>query len=673
MKKQKKLCTRVGSIILCLALLCSVMGGFSGISVAAQEGTVKTYDVDFADLAALVDEADYDETTGRYHPTIHDDAINTWANDRFALVFNREVQTPAAQHKKYLGQSSFTILTENDSTNGATTTDTWASPHYWVIDKDGYLHHNTGSIECNASPYRKGDTLVLKTAEGALAQLTNMEARVVFNTDANKRGAVYVSMHEAVAGLHTYWNAPNGDLIGVTVDENSTGVFYNYINEKKNSGGSEWDLTTMTDISGGLTANTDYELYVKAVGGTLTVKVTEVATNTVVLEETKENVLHARNGYLSVATTNADRAIKSIKVTELDENGNPVDFGTTTTAVEGFEMDVRNLLSKTNGCYTNTNNSGEWWYMFDESSGHNGEEDCSTIRAFLDDKFAFYYNNAEHYYETEIGKKTSFEGQEGDFVYYGQLLDMWLYRMIDWTGVDIYTQRNFMSKISAMAPRGDNGEELVLKNFETTFWAAFDHYNDQVNGGHDYEMVKGWNSVLIGFRQDAPGKFTLGNNVVNKDQAFICISPYGVTVAGGTDIKDTMFNTHTTPFANTLPTGEVKINVKVVEDKCWLTIWNFNGDTALFDNGGEPFTVNYDKEGYFAYGLGGCQNRIANITLNRLDAQGNPVDIDRCAHTDTTAESGYDQSNHWNLVCTCGVKVDATAHELTYVVDGDKH
>ena len=71
----------------------------------------------------------------------------------------------------------------------------------------------------------------------------------------------------------------------------------------------------------------------------------------------------------------------------------------------------------------------------------------------------------------------------------------------------------------------------------------------------------------------------------------------------------------------------------MIGDNCYLQI--SHGDTNLFNNfaGGKDETTalnlgGYDREGYVAFGLGEDKMGIKDISLTKLDENGNPVDID---------------------------------------------
>ena len=357
--KTTSVAKRITAVYFCIALLFCTLCGISFLPAVAEETpavyAVDRYRVDFADLAAMVD-ADAFGTNGRYQSTMMDTEINEWANDRFALVFNREDKTPLASQKNYLGQGSFTLRSDHNDKNENTQGDGWGSSLYWEIDKNGYLYHNTGTNHGGGEVARKGDALTLKTADGALAQLTNAEVRVVFNSLGNEKGMVYIALHEATPGYYPFgWKTKTSDILGIAKDNNSTGLLSVLKGDTTGfHNGHAGELTVadkphiMKDFTG-MTTQTDYEFYLKAVGTTFTVRLTEVATGKVLYEETRTNALTADNGYISVGTTRTDRAIKSIEVVELNAEGNPIDFGSNTTNVETFDFSVRDIIARNGG------------------------------------------------------------------------------------------------------------------------------------------------------------------------------------------------------------------------------------------------------------------------------------------------------------------------------------
>ena len=640
--KAKHFAKRICTAWLSLSLICCMLCGISFLPAAAEEvssvNAADIYRVDFADLAAMVDAEAYD-ANGRYHSTMMDTAINAWANDRFALVFNREDKTPLASQKEYLGQGSFTLRSDHNDSNEANQGDGWGSSLYWEIDKKGYLYHNTGSNHGGGEVARKGDALTLKTESGALAQLTNAEVRVVFNTLANEKGMVYVSLHEEIPGYYPYgWKTVKSDIIGVAKDDNSTALLTALIIHGSKYNNGHWNDVNKNnpgahDFSSGLLANTDYELYVKAVGATLFVKVTNVATGAVAYEKTLTDTLTARKGYISVGTTRTDRAIKSIEVRELDENGNPVDFGSNTTNVETFKFSVRDIISRTNGKYTATVGAAKdpdaKWFTFYDGAAHAGTTDAAIVKSFLDSKFAFYYNSENIHGPVAAGQWQAYDGQTADMASLGQLFDgAWLQREYRSN-----YKENFRL-ISSMVPRGDGGEQLSMKNFETSFSFYFDGYDTNSNSKND-------GSLIVGFRQQTPGKFVNKWYDINKEQGFVCITRTGVTVSAGDDIvsghglANDMYNRDATWSYDDLSTSTVEylpqymyVKVKVVGDKCWVSLYKSDKTSLLWNNDGNPITVNFDKEGYLAYGLASEKSSIADIELTRLDDNGNAIDID---------------------------------------------
>ncbi len=107
MNKTITMFRRIGAMLLCLSMLCGViMSSIVMPTMAAPDNTVKTFDVNFAALAALVDSTKY--TDGLYQSTATDTAVNEWMDARFGIFVNREGSR--YKDKEFLGQGSFSVI-----------------------------------------------------------------------------------------------------------------------------------------------------------------------------------------------------------------------------------------------------------------------------------------------------------------------------------------------------------------------------------------------------------------------------------------------------------------------------------------------------------------------------------------------------------------------------------
>lgn len=300
-----------------------------------------------------------------------------------------------------------------------------------------------------------------------------------------------------------------------------------------------------------------------------------------------------------------------IAVTASEQNG---------TDPSKFEFTITDLVPYKNGVYTD---SGANWMAINEGGRHAGSTSATTIHNTINKAFDVYYNHEDVYLKTESGMYDSLDVINKTAIG-GVWINKWLHSTVDWNIPD--GQREYMKTIDGLVPKDGNNTPIKTKNFETTVDYRFTHYYDNLSSGN-VEGVKGWDAALFAFRQQNPGKFVDNVETVNKEQAIICVSPWGISVGAGDSIDDAIYNTDAVLFDKPLANACVTIKIKVVNNDCWVTVSDADNGTVFFDNGGAPFTINYDKEGYIAYGLGSCKTCIADIELVRLDDAGNPIDI----------------------------------------------
>lgn len=570
------------------------------------------FSADFTKLAELV--TSY--TSGKYNPTKTDDAINSYIRQKFLLRYERE---GAMYERDYLGQSS------SEFDNDGYVYDTLGNGKHtsWRIDEAGYLTYHGGT---GGEMLRKAEILVPKTLSGAAVTLQNFEAEVVVHDERHGKGAVsLVFRSDSLAQVtQGYINVYGGQqLVSVGVDGNSkSGLAIgggDQISGKNNNG----PCNNVTDEVAALKDVDDYKLTVRALGENITVKVTSVDGKTVYFEKSTTAVLN-RKGYLYLAVTNNERSIAKFTVTELDKNGNVVDFGSTTaqanTTVGDFTFSITDAIKYESSKYS----SGKDYYNFTGLYGDAKTDDASTLINLLDNKFAIYYNSEGKYCQMEAGVKSAYAGQTGDYAYYGAVYaNKWLQRMTENRG-----GTQIFRLVTSLVPRNSvTGEELTFKNFETTFEARFENADAEKS------------AVLFGFRQQEPGKFADTYWVLNKEQAFVSITRDGITIAGGEDItanrtvtetgshqpgEGDMYNAQQTKtFSSNLP-QDIKVYVKAVGKDVTVKVTGLDGSTTYFD---QTVTVNYEKTGYIAYGTGSTKGCLNNIKLSRLDDEGNRIDI----------------------------------------------
>ena len=620
---------RVSAWVLCFCLLGGVMLGGIVLPTKAQDAPATAFSVNFSDLAAKVDASEYDANS-LYFSKYNDEDVNDWINSRFDIYSGREGQ--ATTQRMYLGQSSYAFASDIGENKG------WGGEHRWQIDKNGYLRYYTSQV--GGEVLRKGEQLVLKTADGAQAQLENFRATVVFNTTNHARGAVALSFHEQTPGRfvdngdraeYSHNNAViigNADKSGDTADAMAIRKSGNLTSKDKLA--TTTNYASMATLSSNLQANTDYTLTVEVIGTNLTAVISTM--DGTELSKQTLNDLVPYLGTMSVGAVNSARAFKSIEVVELDENGDAVDFGTHTVTPEKFTYDFNNLLTFNDGTgnfrypgthfYNGTN--GQWW--LNTTDGNVKSESKAELQYLLRTRFDEYLDATAGYVTKTDFEKNPIAGtaygendQRDNAGFWQVLSDEWLQREVS----NVKWREN-LRLVSSLVPKNETtGEAYTMTNFEASFVAMFEY--------------AGSGSIVLGARQQSPGKFTANKqgNRANSDQALVMITQEGFSVAGGGDITDAMYDSIAYPFSGHTPgnSAQFAVKVRMVGDNCYLKITH--GDTDLFNNfagGKDEATVldlgGYVRDGYVAFGLGEDKMSIKNISLTRLDENGNPVDID---------------------------------------------
>ena len=567
------------------------------------------FSADFKNLASLVDSF----TNGSYRPSSTDDAINRYIRTKFDLRFEREGNM---SERSYLGQSSAEIEPKE--------ADKYAGVSYWTINEAGYLtRSNDGGI--GGEMLRKAEILVPKTITGSPATLQNFEAEVVIHDKRHQEGAVTLSFRtDSLAQVSQGWkNVYDGQqLVAVGVDHNGDAGIVNGGGSEIGGSRNDGPYKYVTDKVNELKTVTDYKLIVRAVGGDITVKVTSLDGATEYYSASKKAVIN-RKGYIYLGVSNSERSIAKLTITELDANGNVINFGANTvdtTDSGDFSFTTRDIIPYENNKYVT---GGNPWYNFVGKYGDKAEADASTLINYIDNKFSIYYNNEADYYPMEAGVKTAFAGQSSNLGYFqGVYENRWLQRPVDKVG-----GRQIFRLVTSLVPRNSvTGEELTFKNFETSYKVRFEGVSDEKS------------SSILGFRQQIPGKFTDSYWQITKEQAFVSITREGVTVAAGDSIysklkivngahlsdEGDMYNDHQTKKFDTQLPQNIKVNVRVVGSDVTVKITNEGGSTTYYEG---TTQIDYDKTGYLAYGIGSAAGNLADINITRLDDEGNSIDI----------------------------------------------
>ena len=614
MKNTISMYKRFGAMALCLVLLCGVIMSTMVFPAAAAPSSVKTFAADFGDLAKLVDSASYQN--GAYTSKETDTTINEWVNKRFGIYSSREGS--GYWTLPYLGVKSETY-------NAG---DQWSGDCSWEILQTGYLQHTTTHTVGGGQMLRKSQTLTVKTESGSLALLKNFEASMVFNKAGNNNlASVFISFHESDPGRV---NTAEGKQV---TSGNEMVIVGNAAGGYQKSGkdgiilGHVGDSATTTNkikdedqFSNALDNNTDYRLTVKVVGTQLTATVAKADDGTVVYNGT--TTIKAGEGYLSFGASNYKRQIKSVSVTELDESGNPVAFGTNTPLpYSTFDFDPADMTKL-------YKYSGGYWTFTDST-----DSNATLYRNAVSEKFNTYYNNEGTYKQTKgIGYKAAYDGQTNNFANFNTHL------------FGSYLQRNTaningneaMRLISSLVPKNGDGVNYCYKNFETDLTFYFENTDTNVTSG----------GAVIGFRQQTPGRFATGWYGLAQDMGFLFVSRTGMTLAAGKDIvagfndANDMYNHNATlTFGTALPSKTpLNISLRVVNAEATVKITNKQSGATLYETA-TPIAINYDNAGAVAYGVTSSGHDIGAISLTHLDDAGNPIDIDKQTKEEKSAKA----------------------------------
>ncbi|MBP3381012.1 MAG: hypothetical protein J6L00_00075 [Clostridia bacterium] len=625
MKSTMSMRKRIGAAGLCLALLCGLVFGvnFLPIDVKATEQNntePSKFEFSITDLVPYVNGKYTDSSEnwmaiyegGRHAKTPSATTIHAAIDKAFAVYYNHEDVHLQTQSGLY---DSLDVIHKT------------AIGGVWI---NKWLHSVVDfSIPGGQREYMQTiDTLVPKNTSGQLIKLKNFETTFDFR---------FTHYCDELAAGRNPASVKGWDAALFAFRQQTTGKFVNAANSVNKEQAiiciSPWGISVGAgDSINNAMYNTDaitfdqpsakgyFTINIKAVNGDCWIKITDTDDGSVIFDNGGEPfaIDYDKEGTIAYGLGSCRSCIADIELIRLDDAGNPTDIN---GPIEEFEFSVTDLVPYSNGKYADSNQS---WMSIQEGGQHASTASAQTVHAAVNNAFAMYYNHEDTYLKTTSGAYDSLS-VAAKTTMGGLYLNKWLQSVVNWGVAD--GNRKYMCTINSMVPRDTNGDEIFLRNFETTFDFRFINYGDALGGGNTAK-VKGWNAALIGFRQKTPGKFVDAANTVNKEQAVICISPWGISVGSGDDIDDAMYGTDAILFDAPLNKYYATINVKVVNGDCWVKITDTDNGNVIFDNDGAPFAIGYDKEGYISYGVGSCQNGIADISLSRLDDEGKLIDID---------------------------------------------
>lgn len=260
-------------------------------------------------------------------------------------------------------------------------------------------------------------------------------------------------------------------------------------------------------------------------------------------------------------------------------------------------------------------------FAFDASTltavGDDGFTDADTATvADLEGKFNFYYDREGAYYlERDLFDNTDTTDDynpSGTATGWSKWVPSgaWLQRTTGKTSGEIFR------KIDSLVPLNSAGEEIVVTSFETTY---------------DVKFAGTAGGVILGFRQQTPGRFTTGYYNIAKDMGFVSIGKNGITIAAGSDIvaqsdgdsTTDMYNHYETAFATTLP-STVSVKVRVVDTTCEVWIYEYGTENVLYNYSEK---IPYMNAGTLAYAVSTIGHSVGNIQLAALNNMSFPVDV----------------------------------------------
>lgn len=593
--------------------------GIKSIAVTELKDTVPdtavdTFEANFAELSALVTDTQYNGSE-TYQSQANDTAINTWVNERFGLYYNREVHTFA--ERQYLGQNS------NEINN-----DRYTGPHYFLINKNGWLTHNT-EWTLGDSMFRKGAAMWLKY-NGEAAQLKNFEASLTFQpiSGDGAQGSVYIAFHGATPGRFSW--AKNGDddsaikqdavIVGFDKNQKHGVTVKKYGEEISNN-------TLGAHFGTNLTFGAWYTLTVRVIGTDVDVLV-KAENGAQVYKATYTNAVSDNVGSAYIGTANSPFSFESFSVTELDESGNAVAFGTMTNKLSdegGFAVDFSDLATVVSESYS-----------FTDGAYKSGVNDAA-INAWVNERFALYFNR-----ECWSHKQKSYLGEEnatgGDVSYLSIAQNGYLR-----AGMANSTGGETLRTAETLTVKHD-GDAIKLNNFEASVVFNVD---DTIT------TTRQPTAVYVAFNQTVAGKFGWKVNpqdaadtyFVQPDAIIISKEYYtqngtaGLTVkSGGETIRvnpnDVTFDRTFTLSADT----DYTLYVRVVDKDVTVSLTETASGRAIVSQTTYTGAVTGDM-GYVSFGLAQAGAGFKSIRLIQLDEDGRRVEFG------TAVTPGIDEEN----------------------------
>lgn len=367
-KKTFKMMAAAAAVI---ALLCGMIPMIGIVPMAAEETEPARFTADFSEVKAILDAGNATYSDNRYmdaaytpigDTTTLNGQLNTWMREHFSFKTNKMYSST----RSWFGQKTDEVSDKEANGWGNNGTDTT-----FFLNTNGNLQLKVTNVS-NAQMLQRVETIIPQFSSTNV-KLKNFKATVKYVTKLpNYRGAILFSFDETAAG-ETYFKSTSEypykrTITGSTlVLGNGTGndtavgkdgwVFYDKtktqiisgttVDEKVNSSVS-WQEVAITDGVRFSAENSKQQM-------TLTVEVKNgKAAFTLEREdgtkETMEKAYVPQGGFVSIGLSNRDYVVSYVDITEYDEAGNAVDFGTyhnslygISAAVETFEADFTDL------------------------------------------------------------------------------------------------------------------------------------------------------------------------------------------------------------------------------------------------------------------------------------------------------------------------------------------
>jgi len=491
-----------------------------------------------------------------------DQAVVDYLNERFDFYYNRQ-----SVFTQYATPYENSVVQDADGNNGKTA--------QWKLQNGNFLNGVFTGGE-GLETFRKIVSIVPKNDSGAAVTAKNLETEFDINIASSGRKGVAFTFRAATPGKYTSAHK-------VSVDNKIT-VFFRANGWKLYEGAIPAD--DLTSPANSETFNkwaysatvTKAHVYIKAVNDTFFMKVTG-ADGTVYYEGTTA-IAYDASGSMFYSVLNGTGGFANIRANRLGDNGEVIPWNTSSSLTAFFDAE------KDEGQYTHTiTSTDDEWYKF------------------IDERFNTYYDLDGTLEKRAPISTAATKGAVWKSIYETKYLVC--------SYLSNTNKVSYLKSVGLLVPKTADGNEAVLKNFElsfTTRWSEATYNNDSVG------------SLVIGFRQQTAGKITTGAGQVNKEQGLIVISPKGISIAGGDEITDNMYGLDDEQtFATGLNDGNKSLHlvtVRVVGNEVTVTI----GSNTYTD------TVNYTEPGYLAFGPGAFRMNFKDITVTRLDDDGNAID-----------------------------------------------